>query len=126
MNQKVTRNYLSLEELSQRTSLSVTTLRGYLKHPTHPLPHYRLPGKILVKPEEFDDWMAALDCHNSQFYNPDKPRPAHLPAVRDVFATFAAYWGWQIGVKYAQAYLSTAPLNVGDPLALVKDVVPRP
>ena len=57
MNQKVTRNYLSLEELSQRTSLSVTTLRGYLKHPTHPLPHYRLTGKILVKPEEFDDWM---------------------------------------------------------------------
>jgi AraC-like DNA-binding protein len=62
MNQKVTRNYLSLEELSQRTSLSVTTLRGYLKHPTHPLPHYRLPGKILVRPEEFDAWIQHYRC----------------------------------------------------------------
>ena len=43
-----------------------------------------------------------------------------------MFATFASYWGWQIGVKYAQAFLSTSPLNVGDPLTLVKDVVPRP
>ena len=90
------------------------------------LPPGTLPTFVVDITEEFDDWMAALDCHQSQFYNPDKPRPAHLPAVRDVFATFAAYWGWQIGVKYGQAYLATSPLNVGDPISLVKDVVPRP
>ena len=70
--------------------------------------------------------MAALDCHQSQFHNPERPRPEHLPAVRDVFETFARYWGWQIGVKYGQAFLATAPLKVGDPMMLVKDVVPRP
>ena len=90
------------------------------------LPPGMLPTFVVDITEEFDDWMAALDCHRSQFYNPEKPRPKNLPAVRDVFATFASYWGWQIGVKYAQAYLSTSPLNVGDPLTLVKDVMPRP
>jgi hypothetical protein len=46
--------------------------------------------------------------------------------VRQVFETNARYWGWQIGVKFAQAYLATTPLKVGDPMTLVKDVVPRP
>jgi N-acetylglucosamine malate deacetylase 1 len=90
------------------------------------LPPGTQPTFVVDVTEEFDDWMAALDCHRSQFYNPEKPRPAQLPAVREYFASFASYWGWQIGVKYAQPYLSTAPLNVGDPLTLVKDVVPRP
>jgi len=46
--------------------------------------------------------------------------------VRDVFESYARYWGWQIGAKYGQAFLAAAPLNVGDPLMLVRDVVPRP
>jgi len=29
-------------------------------------------------------------------------------------------------VRYGQAFLATAPLRVGDPLSLVRDVVPRP
>jgi N-acetylglucosamine malate deacetylase 1 len=74
----------------------------------------------------FDDWMNALDCHQSQFNNADRPRPEHLPQVHEVFETYARYWGWQIGVKYAQAFLATGPLRVGDPMMLVKDVIPRP
>jgi len=73
----------------------------------------------------FDDWMAALDCHQSQFHNPDRPRPEALPSVRDVFESYARYWGWQIGVRYGQAFLATGPLKVSDPLALVLDVAPR-
>jgi len=46
--------------------------------------------------------------------------------VTELFETYARYWGWQIGVKYAQAYLAVGPLKVGDPLTLVQDVVPRP
>lgn len=90
------------------------------------LPMGVVPTFVVDITGEFDDWMAALDCHRSQFHNAEKPRPRSLPAVRDVFATFASYWGWQIGVRYAQAYLATSPLNVGDPLSLVKEVVPRP
>ena len=47
-------------------------------------------------------------------------------SVRDVFESYARYWGWQIGVKYGQAFLSTAPLRIEDPLSLVREVVPRP
>ena len=73
-----------------------------------------------------DEWMASIDVHQSQFHHPDRPRPAQLPSVREVFETYARYWGWQIGVKYAQAFLSTTPLRIADPMMLVQDIVPRP
>jgi len=75
---------------------------------------------------QFDAWIAALDCHQSQFYHPDRPRPAELPSVREMFEANARQWGWQAGVKYGQAFLATTPLRVGDPMLLVKDIVPRP
>ena len=90
------------------------------------LPPGTPPTFIVDITDHFDDWMRALDCHQSQFFNPDRPRPATLPAPTEAFAAYARYWGWQIGVKYGQAYLSTAPLRVGDPLTLVREVVPRP
>jgi bacillithiol biosynthesis deacetylase BshB1 len=90
------------------------------------LPMGTPPTFIVDVSEQFDAWIQALDCHQSQFHNPDRPRGAELPSVRDVFESFARYWGWQIGVKYGQAFLSTSPLRVGDPITLVKDIVPRP
>ena len=84
------------------------------------------PTFIVDVSDHVEDWFKALDCHQTQFHNPDRPRPETLPSVRDVFETYARYWGWQIGVKYGQAFLSTAPLRVADPLGLVKDVIPRP
>jgi N-acetylglucosamine malate deacetylase 1 len=85
------------------------------------------PPTFIVDVTDFhDDWMAALDAHVTQFHHPDRPRPANMAQVRDLFSSNARYWGWQIGVKYGQAYLSTTPLKVGDPIQLVKDVVPRP
>ena len=47
--------YLDLKKLSIYCSLGVSTLREYLKRGT--LPHYILPGKIIVKKSEFDSWM---------------------------------------------------------------------
>ena len=49
--------YLPLRDLSRYSGLGVRTLRGYLVHASHPLPHYRMAGKILVKRSEFDRWM---------------------------------------------------------------------
>ena len=54
----LTSGYLSLRALSLYSNLSVRTLRGYLSHPTRPLPHYRVGGKILVRRSEFDTWMS--------------------------------------------------------------------
>ena len=50
--------YLPLKALSGYSGLSVRTLRARLVHPSTPLPHYRVGGKILVKQSEFDAWIA--------------------------------------------------------------------
>ena len=90
------------------------------------IPPGTAPTFIVDVTDHFEGMLAAIDCHKSQFFNPERPRPPSLPSVREVFETAARYWGWQIGVKYGQAYLSVAPLKVADPLLLVRDVVPRP
>ena len=48
--------YLPMGRLSAYSGLSVRTLRGYLAHPVHPLPCYRIGGKVLVRRSEFDQW----------------------------------------------------------------------
>jgi lambda repressor-like predicted transcriptional regulator len=50
--------YLPLKALSAYAGLSVRTLRSYLIHPVHPLPHYRIGGKVLARRSEFDAWAA--------------------------------------------------------------------
>jgi len=54
--------YLSLKALSRYSGLSVRTLRGHLTDPVHPLPHYRITGKLLVRRSEFDQWIARYRC----------------------------------------------------------------
>ena len=89
------------------------------------IPPGTIPTFIVDITAQFDDWVKALDCHQSQFYNPDRPRPQTLPSVRELFEASARFWGWQIGANYGQPYLATSPLKVGDPMNLVRDVVPR-
>lgn len=48
--------YLSLKALAGYDGLGVRTLRGYFTHPGHPLPHYRIGGKVLVRRSEYDAW----------------------------------------------------------------------
>lgn len=73
-----------------------------------------------------DDWLEAIDAHKSQFHNPEKPRRDGTAPVREYFKAYARYWGWQIAANYGQAFIANVPLRVRDPMALVKDVVPRP
>jgi excisionase family DNA binding protein len=51
--------FLSLKTLASYSGLSVRKLREYLDDPRHPLPQYRVGGKILVRRSEFDAWIAA-------------------------------------------------------------------
>jgi len=51
--------YLSLKGLAGYTGLSVRRLRNLLLDPTHPLPCYRIGGKILVRRSEYDAWAAS-------------------------------------------------------------------
>ncbi len=49
--------FLSLRSLATYSGLSVRTLRPYLTDFRHPLPYYRVGGKILVRRSEFDAWL---------------------------------------------------------------------
>jgi hypothetical protein len=44
-------------ETDKNSGLSVRTLRNLLVDPMDPLPHFKLPGKILVTKSEFDAWI---------------------------------------------------------------------
>jgi hypothetical protein len=50
--------FLSLRALAGYSGLSVRKLRDCLTDPTHPLPHYAVGGKNLVRLSEFDAWVA--------------------------------------------------------------------
>jgi hypothetical protein len=50
--------YFDLQALAEYSCCSVRWLRNRLVDQHQPLPHYRVEGKILVKRDEFDRWMA--------------------------------------------------------------------
>ena len=70
--------YFDLRRLARYSSCSVRWLRDRLIDRTHPLPHYRVEGKILVKCEEFDQWFAQ--------YRMDRPADELDDVVHGVLA----------------------------------------
>ena len=56
--------FLDLKRLSQRTSISVSTLRDHINDPSHPLPAYRVRGKILINWIEFKKWIQGFRHKN--------------------------------------------------------------
>jgi hypothetical protein len=48
--------FLPLKALVAYSGLSVRTLRTLLAASAHPLPHYRIGGKLLVRRSEYDAW----------------------------------------------------------------------
>jgi hypothetical protein len=51
--------FLSLTALAGYSCISVRKLRQHLDDAAHPLPHYRIGGKIVVRRSEFDAWIVA-------------------------------------------------------------------
>jgi hypothetical protein len=49
--------FLPLKALASYAGLSVRKLPDVLEDPTHPLPCYRVGGKILVRRSDFDLWI---------------------------------------------------------------------
>jgi hypothetical protein len=49
--------YLSIRALASYSSLSGRLLRGFLTATDHPLPHFRVRGRVLVKRSDFDAWI---------------------------------------------------------------------
>ncbi len=50
--------YFDLKTLAAYSCSSVRWLRDRLVDRVHPLPHYRVGGKVLVNKDDFDAWMA--------------------------------------------------------------------
>ena len=50
--------YFNLRALAAYSSCSVRWLRDRLADRLHPLPYHRVEGKLLVRREDFDQWMA--------------------------------------------------------------------
>jgi hypothetical protein len=49
--------FLDLRALADYSSLSVRKLRDHLADALHPLPSYRVGGKVLVRRSDFDAWI---------------------------------------------------------------------
>ena len=49
--------YLALRDLSKHLQLSPRTLRGWVRDPQHPLPAYRVGGKLLFAWHEVERWL---------------------------------------------------------------------
>ena len=62
--------FLPLKALATYSGLSIRTLRTHLEDSGHPLPCYRIGGKILVRRSEYDTWAARF----RQVGNPDVDR----------------------------------------------------
>ncbi|HBR50376.1 MAG TPA: hypothetical protein DEA71_09850 [Nitrospira sp.] len=58
LDNKAAPGYFDLQALATYSCTSVRWLRNRLVDRNHPLPCYRIEGKILVKREEFDRWIA--------------------------------------------------------------------
>jgi hypothetical protein len=50
--------FLPMRALATYSGLSVRTLRALLTAPAHPLPCYRIGGKLLVRRSDYDAWAA--------------------------------------------------------------------
>lgn len=53
----LTPGYFDLQALAAYSSCSVRWLRDRLADRTHPLPYHRVEGKLLVRREDFDQWI---------------------------------------------------------------------
>jgi hypothetical protein len=49
--------YFDMKKLSEYSSLSINTLRNYLRDVDDPIPSFRLERKLLFRKIEFDLWM---------------------------------------------------------------------
>ncbi|HEX9751797.1 MAG TPA: bacillithiol biosynthesis deacetylase BshB1 [candidate division Zixibacteria bacterium] len=82
--------------------------------------HYFLPSSVSPSfvvdiSAQFDQWMAALSAHKTQFLNPRKTRDYMWS-----LDTMARSFGARIGVRYGQGFLSAEPLRIDDPMTLVQ------
>jgi bacillithiol biosynthesis deacetylase BshB1 len=74
--------------------------------------HLRIPEQpafVLDISPFWEGKRQALECYRSQFIT---GRPAQPPMLIDTLRDRAAYWGWSIGVAYAEPFASRVPIGL--------------
>lgn len=81
------------------------------------LPHDESPSFVVDISDHFEDWIASLSAHRSQFLNPEKKNGRdylwHLE-------TMARWYGSLVGCRYGQAFKSGEPLRAENLFCLVR------
>jgi N-acetylglucosamine malate deacetylase 1 len=73
------------------------------------LPMDMMPSLVMDVSEQYEQWIDAIMCHESQF-----GRPEQNQGVRHFFESMASRWGRWGGGRYAQAFYTPWPLAVQD------------
>ena len=79
------------------------------------LPPELMPTFVVDVTAQFDDYMKAILCHESQFGKPEQNQ-----FIRMFFESNAARWGRWAGGRYAMAFYSPWPLGVQDVLTAAR------
>ena len=53
--------WLDLKGAAAYTSISIRTLRRYVTDPVHRLPVYRVGGKLVMRPDDLDQWIRGFE-----------------------------------------------------------------
>jgi bacillithiol biosynthesis deacetylase BshB1 len=78
-------------------------------------PYDLAPTFVVDISDYVDRWVAALQCHPSQFYNPHTQRYEAI----ERFLAVARARGFGMGIGYAHAFIARAALRIDDPFLLV-------
>jgi bacillithiol biosynthesis deacetylase BshB1 len=78
-------------------------------------PHDLPPTFVVDISDYVDQWVDALQCHRSQFYNPHTQRYEAI----ERFLALAQARGFARGIGYAHAFIARAGLTIDDPFLLV-------
>jgi N-acetylglucosamine malate deacetylase 1 len=85
-------------------------------------PHDLPPTFIVDISDYVGQWIEALKCHHSQFYD---PRTQRYGAI-ERFLAMAQARGFPREISYAHAFIARAPLTIDDPFRLVAQEVRTP
>jgi N-acetylglucosamine malate deacetylase 1 len=79
------------------------------------LPADLMPTFVVDISEQFEDYMAAIMCHESQFGSPEQN-----PGIRHFFESNTARWGRWAGGRYAMSFYTPWPLAVDEVMAAAR------
>lgn len=93
--------YLSLRAAASYSGLSVRNLRNWISNQEHPLPCYRVNGKILLRRSDLDHWLA-------KFRHVGKSEIDAM--VDDILGEFRGESNTESGGQTSQRHRNTSPI----------------